>query len=118
MLRYNNSIEGNKTKRVLSVLKEKAKRSGAWWRLTQSERALVHLTIKLRVRFTSKELLKAISSIIKKLGLLMKMLTPTIGKGVRLAWVFSEKALEWGNKDAVWWRYDPFYIEYLGRAFI
>jgi hypothetical protein len=105
------------TKRVLIGIRNRSKRRGVWWKISKSERALIHLAIGLKVKLTSDVLLKALSSIIKKLCSLLKSSGSTLGKGARLAWLFSEKACEWGYSEALLWRYDCSYIEYLGKAF-
>jgi hypothetical protein len=115
-LQYNiKDIE--RTKKSLVSLKNKSTRMGAWWKISHSERSIMQLAIKLKVKFTGNELLKAISSIVKKLASLLNTAESTLGRGARLAWVFSEKACEWGHNEALSWRYDCTYIEYLGKAF-
>lgn len=113
------SIEENTeiTKKFLLTLRDKSRRSGAWWKINHSERSLMHLAIKLRVKFASEELLRAISSVVKKLGHLLGAFQSALGKGARLAWLFSETACLWGNAEAYSWRYDSKYVEYLGNAF-
>jgi hypothetical protein len=72
------------------------------------------LSIRLDVKFTSFDLLKAITSALKKLEEYGDTLFSRMQKGLRLAWAFSEFAVRAGNASAKEWRRDRSYIEYLG----
>jgi len=108
------------SKRVKSLLKRaitSSKRRGAWFSLDRKEKGILSLAVRLEVKFSSIELLRAITSVLKKLAECGDTLYSRIQKGLRLAWVFSEFAVASGNASAREWRHDRGYAEYLGRVF-
>ena len=94
-----------------------AKRRGAWFSLDRKERGILSLAIRLEVKFSSIELLRAITSVLKKLEECGDTLYSRIQRGIKLAWAFSEAAVTWGNASAKEWRHDRAYADYLGRIF-
>jgi len=109
--------EANFTRRVKSLLKKSvasAKRRGAWFSLDRSERGILSLAIQLEVKFSSMDLLRAITSVLKKLEEFGDTLYTRIQRGIRLAWAFSDAAVSWGNASAKEWRHDRAYADYLG----
>lgn len=94
-----------------------SKRRGAWFSLARSEKSIVYLAIRLDVKFSSLDLLRALTSILKKLELHGETMYSWLQRGTRLAWAFSEFAVSAGNKSAVPWRNDRSYALFLGRIF-
>jgi hypothetical protein len=108
------------SKRVKSHLKKAiatSKRRGAWFSLDRKERSILHLSLRLDVKFESLQLLRALASILKKLEQHGETLYAWLRRGTTLAWAFSEYAVSCGNKSAVSWRNDRNYALYLGRTF-
>ena len=107
------------TRKVKSLLKRtitSAKRRGAWWTLDGVEKSLLSLSIRLDVKFQSIDLLRALTSILKKLAEQGETLYVWLQRGTKLAWAVSEFAVASGNASARSWRQDRNYVEYLGRA--
>jgi len=108
------------TQRVKNLLKRaitSAKRRGAWFSLDRKEKGILSLAIRLEIKFSSMDLLRAITSVLKKLEEYGDTLYSRIQRGIKLAWAFSEFAVASGNASAREWRHDMSYVEYLGRAF-
>jgi len=93
-----------------------SKRRGAWFSLERREKSLVYLAIRLKVTYSSLDLLRAIASILKKLQEQGETVYAWIQRGTRLAWAFSEFAVSCGNETARLWRNDLSYALYLGRT--
>ena len=91
-----------------------SKRRGAWFSLDRSEKSIVYLAIRLDVKFSSLDLLRALTSILKKLEQHGETLFSWLQRGTRIAWAFSEFAASAGNKSAVAWRNDRSYALFLG----
>jgi hypothetical protein len=106
-----------RVKRLLKRAVTSAKRRGAWFSLDRKERGILSLAIQLEVKFSSMDLLRAITSVLKKLEEHGDTLYSRIQRGIRLAWAFSEAAVSWGNASAREWRHDRAYAEYLGRVY-
>jgi hypothetical protein len=81
------------------------------------EKGILSLSIRLDLKFSSMDLLRAITSVLKKLEEHGDTLYARMQRGVRLAWAFSDFAVRAGNASAVEWRRDRAYQEYLGGAF-
>jgi hypothetical protein len=96
----------------------KARRLGHWFRLSRTERAFFSLATKLRVKYKSYALIKAMVAILKKLKEYGDRAYGQIMHGMKLAWSFSEAAVRWGNGEAHSWRSDRNYILFLGGVFI
>jgi hypothetical protein len=115
------SVQANTfVQRVKSILKRavtSSKRRGAWFSLDRKERGILSLAIRLEVKFSSMALLRAITSILKKLEEFGDTLYSRLQRGAKLAWAFSEFAVASGNPSAREWRHDWAYIRYLGRVF-
>ena len=94
-----------------------AKRRGAWFSLDRKEKGLLSLAIRVEVKFTSLELLRAITSVLKKLEEHGNTLYARMQRGFKLAWAFSEFAVAAGNASAKEWRRDRHYADYLGSIF-
>ncbi len=114
------SDQSEHSQRVKSLLKRaviSAKRRGAWFSLDRVERGILSLALRLEVKFSSMDLLRAITSVLKKLEEYGDTLYSILQRGVKLAWAFSEFAVASGNASAREWRWDRAYAEYLGRGF-
>ena len=94
-----------------------SKRRGAWFSLDKMERSILHLATRLELKFSSLDLLRALTSILKKLEQRGETPYARLQKGIKLAWAFSEFAVASGNKSARPWRNDRSYAAYLGRVF-
>ncbi len=103
-----------KIKKLFNTLIQKSKRQGAWFRLSRQERGICSLAMRLKVKFESMGLLRALVSIMKKLGEFGESQYARLMWGTRLAWAFSAVAVNWGYADAKAWRNDVKYIEFLG----
>lgn len=91
-----------------------SKRRGAWFSLNRREKSILSLAIRLEVKFSSLDLLRAIASALKSLAEAGNTTYARIRRGTELAWAFSEFAVNAGNADARSWRSDLSYAEYLG----
>lgn len=94
-----------------------SKRRGAWFSLGRTERSILYLATRLELKFTSLELLRALTSILKKLEQHGETLYAWLQRGIKLAWAFSEFAVASGNRSASSWRNDRSYAVYLGQVF-
>lgn len=99
-------------KKVMTI----SKRRGAWFALEKREKSIMYLSLKLKVKFASLDLLRALTSILKKLEQHGETLHAWLQRGSKLAWAFSEFAVSCGNKAARSWRNDLGYALYLGRV--
>ncbi len=79
------------------------------------ERSLYTLALRLKVKFESFGLMRAIVSILKKLKQYGDFRYREFVEGTRLAWVFSDAAVSWGNREATLWRSERKYIIFLGK---
>ena len=104
-------------KRLLKKSVRSAKRRGAWFSLDRKERGILSLSIRLELKFSSMDLLRAITSVLKKLEEHGDTLYSRFQKGLRLAWAFSEFAVATGNASAKEWRQERSFVEYLGQSF-
>jgi hypothetical protein len=105
---------------VKSILRRaivSSKRRGAWFSLDKKERGILSLAIRLEVKFSSMDFLRAITSVLKKLEEHGDTLYSRLRRGIMFAWAFSEFAVASGNAAAHEWRHDRNYAEYLGRVF-
>jgi hypothetical protein len=104
-------------KKQLVKLKQKAIRSGVWFRtLPRIDRALFDLTIKvISGSIRSATLAKSIISIVGKLGALLesKLARAIREIGFPLAYKLSLLAQKWGNQDAQEWVKDTEFARYL-----
>ena len=94
-----------------------SKRRGAWFSLDRKEKSILYLSVRLRLRFESLELLRSLASILKKLEAQGDTLHAWFQRGSRIAWVFSEFAEACGNQNAKAWRNDSAYALFLGRIY-
>jgi len=94
-----------------------SKRRGAWFSLDRTERSILYLATRLELKFSSLDLLRALTSILKKLEQYGETLHAWLQRGTKLAWAFSEFAVASGNKSARSWRNDRSYAVYLGQVF-
>ena len=93
-----------------------SKRRGAWFWLDRREKSLLYLAIRLKVSYKSLDLLRALTSVLKKLEQQGETLYAWLQRGTRLAWAFSEFAVRCGNRSATSWRNDRSYALYLGAV--
>jgi hypothetical protein len=92
-----------------------SKRQGTWFRLNVQERSIINLALSLNVSFKSLELLRAIVSIMKRLQQVSNKSFGQLLRGTKIAWAFSEAAVNWGYAAAKSWRSDTTYIAFLGE---
>jgi hypothetical protein len=71
------------------------------------------LALRLDVSLQSRDLLKALVSVLKNLRESCDAGYIAMMKGLRFAWGFSEAAVAWGNESAREWRRDKQYIRFL-----
>ena len=105
--------------RVKSHIKRamvQGKRRGAWFSLNRREKSIMYLSVKLPVKFESLDLLRALASVLKKLGERGNTVHAWFQRGVKLAWAFSAFAVSSGNPGAKLWRNDREYAVYLGKS--
>lgn len=114
-IRFSNQATNakNGVKKLLLNQMNRAKRAGAWFRLSRLERGLYTLALRLEVKFESRELLKALVSILKTLRESSDQGYIALSEAMRLAWAFSEAAVSAGNISAREWRSDRTYIRFL-----
>jgi len=94
-----------------------SKRRGSWFRLNLQERSIIDLSLSLKVKFRSIELLRAVVSVLKKLRDTGRSFNRGLIRGSKIARIFSEAAVSWGNQTARGWRSDRQYIAFLGNVF-
>jgi len=94
-----------------------SKRRGAWFSLNRTEKSILYLATRLELKFSSLDLFRALTSILKKLEQHGETLYAWLQRGIKLAWAFSEFAVASGNKSARSWRNDRSYAVYLGQVF-
>jgi len=94
----------------------RAKRSGVWFRLRRRQRGMFELAMRLRVKFQSHDLLRALVSVLKELRETCDPVGGALVRGMRLAWALSESAVRWGNVSARVWRNDLNYIRFLAMG--
>jgi hypothetical protein len=94
-----------------------SKRRGTWFSLNRTERSILYLATRLELKFSSLDLLRALTSILKKLEQHGETLYAWLQRGIKLAWAFSEFAVVSGNKSARSGRNDRSYAVYLGQVF-
>ena len=107
------------SERIKSHIKQemvKAKRRGSWFSLDRKEKSILYLSVRLRLRFESLDLLRSLTSILKKLRESGETVYAWVQRGTRLAWAFSEFAVSCGNSGAREWRNDRSYALFLGRV--
>jgi hypothetical protein len=104
-------------KQRLKIVMIRAKRAGYWYSLNKIERSLYSLCLNLNVKFRSLQLARAVISVLKRLSSAGTTLLSIIDKGREIAWLYSNAAVSWGNKNARSWRNEMSYIVYLGRFF-
>lgn len=110
------SEAAGRIRRILSLEMQKARRAGHWYRLSRQDRAFFGLALRLRVKFEGPMLLRTLVGVLKRLKELGDRTYLAMQHGYRLAWVFSEAAVAWGNPHAREWRNDRTYILFLGRV--
>lgn len=101
-------------KNLLSSSIRSAKRHGIWFTLARQERMMLDLCARLKLKFRSVELMRALASVLSKLEGARTSLEARLARGVMLAWAYSECAIRWGNPSAKSWRNDLDYIRFLG----
>jgi len=94
----------------------RAKRGGGWFRIPKRERSMYSLAMRLEVKFQSRDLLRALVSVLKHLKEACDAGYIALTKGIRIAWAFSNAAVSWGNEDARKWRGDRNYIRFLALS--
>lgn len=104
-------------KALLTSTMIRAKRQGCWFGLSKMERSLYSLALRVKVKFVSISLLRALVSVLRKLREMSDEVYTRLAEGVKLAWGFSAAAVGWGNKEAKAWRSDLKYAKYLGTLF-
>src|SRR6266849_6898390 len=111
--------EGSETtqsiRRTLASRISRSRRNGSWFTLNRVERGILSLSLHLKVTFESSQLAKALVSVLKRLADLGDAVYELLIAGTRIAWSFSEAAVEWGHDGALAWRHDRSYALFLGR---
>jgi len=92
-----------------------SKRQGTWFRLSVQERSIINLALGLKVSFRSSGLLRAITSVMKRLQQVSSRTFGEMLRGAKIALALSETAVSWGNPAARAWRVDDHFIAFLGR---
>ncbi len=105
-----------RVKTHIKVVMVQAKRRGAWFSLDRREKSILYLSVRLRLKFESLDLLRSLASILKKLEQQGETLYAWIRRGTSMAWAFSDFAVSCGNQAAKSWRNDRNYALYLGRV--
>ncbi|MEM4310923.1 MAG: hypothetical protein QXX95_00845 [Nitrososphaerales archaeon] len=118
-----NFRKGEKLKDLLKSLVERSKKHRVWFKVSKVSKGIAELSLRLQVKFKAKGFLSAILKVIRELILILNPIYRFFLKGKALAYVYSEIAYKWGNKQAINWRYDDNYAIYLGfmssnKAFI
>ena len=108
------------TREGLELLKRRALRSKAWFRLDRLERAVVDLTIKVVERVRSSTLAGIILGIAKKLRQWMK---PSFKEmALSVGRLLAERAVRiaeaWGSREAKEWLKELGFIIYLGVSWL
>ena len=91
----------------------RAKRAGTWFGLSRAQRGLYSLALQLDVKLQSHDLLRALVSVLKHLRQTCDRAGIAFVRAVKLAWVISDAAVEWGNGGAREWRNNQDYIRFL-----
>ena len=91
----------------------RAKRAGAWFGLSRTQRGLYTLAMRLDIKLESFELLRALVSVLKCLRETCTRAGVGFVRAMSLAWAMSEAAVTWGNAKAHEWRNDRNYIRFL-----
>ena len=94
----------------------RAKRAGTWFRLRRRERGMFELAMRLNVKLQSRDLLRALVSVLKDLRQTCDPVGGALVMGMRLAWALSESAVRWGNESARAWRNDLSYVRFLAMG--
>ncbi|MCL2358314.1 MAG: hypothetical protein LBH74_08635 [Nitrososphaerota archaeon] len=110
------AITSSPNKKQLLVMKTKAMRSGAWFRvLKRIDRALLDLTIKVIDNVRSAKLAKSVTEILGKLENAIKDPSSRFYEvGMPLAQKISIMCQKLGNLSASGWAYDSSFIKFLG----
>jgi len=61
--------------------------------------------------------MRAIVSVLRKLRDVSGLVSSRFSRGRRIALIYSEAAVDWGNQSAKAWRHDSTYIRFLGEIF-
>jgi len=85
--------------------------------LSRQERSLLSLALRLKVKFQSLDLVRAVVSVFKKLQGVGNSLYGELMRGTRMAWIFADAAVSWGHPAARAWRNDLHFVAFLGRFF-
>ena len=111
-------LNGPLTKRTLFELKSRSLRKGVWFRtLSRIERGLVDLTMRWVDKVRNGTMARVLLRILEKLALALEHgMARILGTGRLLALKASETAVEWGNEDAYYWRYERTFWVCLGRS--
>jgi hypothetical protein len=98
-------------------IKVRALRQKIWFKaLSRVERGLIDLTIRCVERIRSHTLMKAVLAVVDKL--LKTLDEEFLQKAERLGRKIVEKvsfvALNWGNRNALMWKWDLDFVRFLG----
>ncbi len=105
----------------LRLLMLKAKRRGVWFKaLSQLDRALINLTIKVADKVRSLRLVKALHEVLKKMeeALKNKIYQAICRVGFPLARKISLLAKKWGNHSADSWMSDLSFASFLAIMYV
>jgi len=110
------TVSSSPNKKQLMVMKAKAMRSGAWFKvLKRIDRVLLDLTIKVIDNVRSAKLAKSVSDILGKLENAVQGASSRFYEaGLPLAQKISNICQKIGNPSASSWAYDSSFIKFLG----
>jgi len=84
--------------------------------LDRKEKSILYLSVRLKLKFESLDLLRSLASILKKLEERGESMYACLQRGTMIAWRFSEFAVSCGNLSAKGWRNDRAYAVFLGTV--
>lgn len=92
----------------------RAKRDGSWFVLSHIDRALMELALRVKSKFKSLVLLRTLVGILRRLKDAAEKTNLVFLTGAKLALLYSDSAVCWGNKSAGEWKNDKRYALFLG----
>jgi len=103
-----------KIRRMLSKVIVKAKRAGAWKRISPIERGIMTLAANLQIRFRSISLLRAIVKIVRQISERTSFAYQNCRRGVCAVYRMAEYAAEAGYGQARKWTEDRHFMIWWG----
>ncbi|MGQ9781854.1 MAG: hypothetical protein ACUVQ8_06365 [Nitrososphaeria archaeon] len=103
-----------KVRRILLKIIVKAKRAGAWRRISPIERGIMTLAVNLKIRFRSISLLRAITNIVRQIAEQTSFLLQNYLRGMKTAHRMAQYAAKLGHQQARSWVEDRHFIIWWG----